>query len=133
MKIDSLVRVSLWTTAPLNILVAAGIAFPSGWVGSTLHFPPASHDFYTLLAGSLVGLFGCAYAWAALQPVISRPLLLLGGGGKLTAAIVAGWLYRQGQLHEILAVLIAGDLLFVILWLYYLVRASVTGTGVINE
>lgn len=44
------------------------------------------------LAGQLVfviALFGCVYLWLARQPVVDRPLLLVGGLGKLGFFVLA--------------------------------------------
>lgn len=126
MQLESVIRTSLWVTAPLNLLVAAALAFPSSWAGSLLELPAQTHPFYTLLVGALVALFGFTYLWLALQREIVRPLLLVGACGKTLAVLISIALYALGQLSGVTATVISGDLLFAALWFYWLLRTGVT-------
>ena len=120
MTFEGVVRISLWVTAPANLAAATAFAFPSSLPGSMLQFPP-THPFYALFSGAMVALFGVAYAWLALQPVINRPLLLVGACGKLLAVLISGSLFLGGDLSGVTALVISGDLVFVALWATFLV------------
>jgi len=117
--LSSAVRISLWISAPANLIVATAIAFPSSSLGSLLELPD-THPFYGLLSGAMVGLFGVAYGWLALQPEIDRPLLCLGACGKLLAVLISISLFTAGELSGVTAAVISGDLVFVVLWSAFL-------------
>jgi hypothetical protein len=117
--LSSAVRISLWISAPANLIVATAIAFPSSSLGSLLELPE-THPFYGMLSGAMVGLFGVAYGWLALQPGIDRPLLCLGVCGKLLAVLISISLFMAGELSVVTAAAISGDLVFVVLWSAFL-------------
>jgi len=85
-----------------------------------IELPQQEYSLYTLLAGALVGLFGLAYAWLALQRVINRPLLLVGACGKAVAVLISAFLFATDQLSAMAATIISGDLVFVAIWLTWL-------------
>ncbi len=116
-----LVRWTLWITAPFNLLAAYAFAFPMGSVGNLLRLPqPAYGEFYMLMTASLVGLFGLAYIWMALQPAIDKPLLFVGAAGKAMAATTGLLLMLSGQLSTVTGTLLLGDYLFAGFWIYWL-------------
>ncbi len=120
MSLDQIVRISLWITAPFNLIAAYAFAFPESGLGQILGLPYPSHPLFTLFSGSMVGLFGVMYAWLALQNAIVRPVLAFGATGKTIAVAIALYLYLGGLLSSTLILLISGDLIFAALWLYYL-------------
>lgn len=119
MKLSSAVRISLWISAPANLIVAAALAFPSSSLGSILELPE-THLFYGALSSAMVGLFGAAYGWLALQPEIDRPLLCVGACGKFLAVLISISLFTAGELSGVTAAAISGDLVFVVLWSAFL-------------
>lgn len=116
----TLLRASLWTTAPLNLVAAFALAFPQSLPGALIGLPQQTYSLYTLLTGALVGLFGLVYAWMALQAEINRPLLLVGASGKLCAVTIAALLYVDGKLSALTAALFGGDLIFAGFWLIWI-------------
>ena len=121
MSVERIVRISLWVTAPANLAAASAFAFPSGMLGSILQLP-ATHPFYAMFSGALVGLFGLVYLWLALQAEINRPVLFIGACGKLLAVLISVSLFAASQLSGAAAFVISGDLVFVALWTTYLLR-----------
>ena len=120
MNIEKVVRVSLILAGPLNLTAATMFLFPSAPIIGLIQLPDNSHPFYQILSAGLVALFGAAYLWLAFQTTILRPLLLLGAVGKLFAGSLAIYLAVAGALAPITGALVAGDLVFATLWLYYL-------------
>jgi CHASE2 domain-containing sensor protein len=93
-------------------------------MGHLLELPQSSHPFYSYMSGSIIALFGLVYVWLALQPIIVRSVLLIGTSGKLIAVLISFGLTISGDLSPIVATAIAGDLLFVGLWIYYLMQTQ---------
>lgn len=76
------VRAALWIAVPVNLL-GVGL-FGAAAMGQTVSLLPlAIPPFYAAQLAWIIGLFAGAYFWLASQPSISRPLLLVGGLGKL--------------------------------------------------
>ncbi len=120
MTLEQIVRISLWVTAPFNLLAAYAFAFPESALGQLLGFPYPSHPLFALFSGSMVGLFGVMYVWLVLQPTLIKPVLFFGATGKTIAVAIALYLYLGGLLSSTLMVLISGDLAFAALWFFYL-------------
>ena len=112
-------------TAPLNLLVAAAFFLPHSRIGALLDLPAGDQPFYRWLAAMLVGLFGFVYFWMSRQPTIDRPLLAVGACGKALAVLTAVVLFADGVLSVRSVLLFSGDLVFVGLWTYWLVRGGV--------
>jgi hypothetical protein len=85
---DSVMRPVLWIGAAFNFGAAAMVAFPDT-VGSFSGLPGTGPLFYRWLLVLFVALFGGAYAWLALQPHISRPLVAMAALGKTGVFMVA--------------------------------------------
>ncbi len=120
MRYKSIIRISLAVAAPANISAAFLFAFPETTAESLIELPAASHPLYTWICASLVALFGLAYAWMAWVGRVVRPLLLLAALGKLSASAVAIALGAIGALSPGASIVIAGDIVFALLWLHYL-------------
>ncbi len=79
---DRLLRSALWTSVALNtlgVLVFAPLA-----VGRPSPLLPVSPSpFLAAQVGLVIGLFGGVYFWLARQRTIDRPVLVIGGLGKL--------------------------------------------------
>jgi len=123
---DSWVRLSLWVTAPLNLVAAFAFAFPGSGLGQFVGLPADAQLFFTVFSGAMVGLFGCVYLWLALQPEIVRPVLCIGACGKSLAVVTAVSLYAAGHLTGTAALRLCGDLVFVVLWFAYLMQHRAT-------
>ena len=122
MNLTTLVRTTLWITVPANLTAAIMLAFPTTQLGQLIELPQQSYSLYTLLAGSLVGLFGLAYAWLAKQKTINRPMLLVGACGKTAAVLISVVLFAMGQLSGVATTVISGDLIFATIWFIWLYR-----------
>lgn len=86
-------RIALWVAAAVN-LFGLGIFGAEALGHHVALIPLAIPSFYAAQLAWIIGLFGGAYAWLAHQAEPSRPLLFLGGLGKLGffALFVAFWL-----------------------------------------
>ncbi len=124
---ETIVRASLWLTAPFNLLAAYTFSFPSSGFGQLLGLPSLVHPFYAYFSGAMVGLFGLAYVWMAGQTAIDHALLFVGACGKSLAVVIALALFLQGNLAPTLALLISGDVLFAGLWFFYLFHQRSVG------
>ena len=122
MSLEQITRISLWLTAPFNLIAAYAFAFPETGLGQLLGFPHTSHPLFTLFSGCMVGLFGVMYAWLALQREILKPVLAFGATGKTIAVAIAAHLYLGGLLSSTLMLLVCGDLMFAALWFFYLAK-----------
>ncbi len=79
---NRLLRAALWATVALNILGVVVFTLPA--LGhSTALLPIAVPPYFAAQVGFTIALFGCAYAWLATQEHINRPLIVVGGLGKL--------------------------------------------------
>jgi hypothetical protein len=112
-------RAVLWIGAAFNFGAAAMLAFPDT-VGAFFGFPDSGPLFYRWLLVLFVALFGGAYAWLALQPQISRPLVALAALGKTGVFIVAVvcWLLGDIPLPSLLPAV--GDLAFAMVFAWWL-------------
>ena len=119
-RAEQLVRFSLWVTAPLNLVAGFSFAVPANPMGQLIRLPQQEPSIYTLMSGGMVALFGIVYFWLARQEVLFKPVLGIGAAGKLMAVLIAISLFLKGDLPLVPALLISGDLLFVLLWGYYL-------------
>src|SRR5262249_38046164 len=89
---------------------------------------PAAPPVYATLSAAFIALFGGSYAWLALQPTISRPLLAFGVIGKTTACVLFFALWGFGQASFLLMLGGVGDLTFAALFFLWL-RASAAQQG----
>lgn len=127
MTLDRAVRISLWVTAPLNLVAGFTFAFPGSALGSVVELPHPTHGLYAALSGGMVALFGAVYFWLALQTEIHRPLLFLGAAGKSLAVLVALSLFANGQLPAVTTSLLCGDTAFALLWFSWLLKGRSSG------
>jgi len=117
---DQLIRRTLWATAAFNIGGAAVLAFPTSPMGQMYGFPADVPPLYRFLLPLLIFGYGCAYAWLARQPVISRPFVAFAALNKLGVFGIAFvlWLAREVSLGSVVA--LSGDLLFSVLFAVWL-------------
>ena len=121
--IDILLRMSLWICFPINLGAAYMVARPGAWLGQQLGLPAAADPLYAALAAYMVGLFGCVYAWLALQPTPPQPLLAVAALGKLGLFVVLVGLWLLAGASSRLVAVGALDLMFAALWLWWLANA----------
>lgn len=118
--IDSKVmRRVLWVGSVFNALVALMLMFPST-LGALAALPSVSSIYYRLMLTFFVVLFSATYAWLALSPTISRPIVVLSAVGKTGAFIIALVCLARGEILLRTFSVSIGDLAFAIyffLWL----------------
>ena len=114
-------RYVLWVGVVFNALVALMLVFPTTF-DSWATLPPIGSDFYRWMLTFFVMLFSATYAWIALEPTISRPIVALAAIGKTGAFIIALVCLLLGDIHIKSFFVSAGDLAFAIyffLWLHF--------------
>lgn len=79
---DRVVRGALWATVALNALGVIVFALPAFGAHSAL-LPVPVPRYFAAQIGFTIALFGGVYVWLAVQPRINRPLVVVGGLGKL--------------------------------------------------
>src|SRR5262245_44493920 len=83
------------SAAALNLAVAISLIFLRSVISPLLGLEPVSGTGLVLLylTAGFIGLFGYAYARVAINPVVNRPLIVLGAIGKLAAvaSVVIAW------------------------------------------
>ncbi|MGI9293061.1 MAG: hypothetical protein ACR2PS_03690 [Pseudomonadales bacterium] len=120
MNSQSLIRITLWLTFPFNLFAAYLFAFPSSSLGQLAGLPQEVEPVYAGMCALLIALFGFTYAWLARQPNIDQPILFLGAAGKSCVFILAAVMWLLGSVSGRLAALATGDLVFALLWFWWL-------------
>ena len=67
MSPDKLVRRALQISVPFNLGAAVLFAFPGSILGRIAGLPTSVPGLYCAMLALFVALFGCAYAWLAVQ------------------------------------------------------------------
>lgn len=124
MNNDKMIRAALLAAALFNLGAALAFAFPAS-LGQLVALP-AAPPVYLALSAMFIGLFGGCYAWLAMQPAISRPLLAFGAIGKTIAFAVFLGLWLCGQASTLLMLGGVGDLVFAAFFFAWL-RAHASG------
>ena len=117
---ETLVRRSLLLACPFNLVAAFVFAFPSSTVGQQFGLPQNVSPLYGSLVSLFVGLFGSDLRLVGAPVDDHRPVLALGGVGKLGAFVVALALWLHGEVVSAVALVALGDLAFATLWLGWL-------------
>ena len=107
MSSESLVRLTLRISMPLNFIAAYYFAFPA-------YDTPA---LYMTLSTMTVAFFGCIYLWISLQPNVFQPLLFVSAVGKLGFFATGAYLWSSGQVAPVLMIILIGDLIMGVMWL----------------
>jgi hypothetical protein len=117
---ENILRPALWTAAFFNLCGAFLFAFPASRLGQFAGLPTDVPAIYRALVSLFVLLFGCAYAWLAMQPTINRPFVAFGAIGKAAAffLVVLLWLRRAAPATSVFA--IAGDLALAVVFFWCL-------------
>jgi len=109
---DKFMRAALWASVPYNVGAAMVSAFPASALAQVQGFPAPVHPIYGSLLAVFALLFGGAYAWLALQPVIHRPLVVLAAVGKLAVFSTVTAFWSAGAISGRLVLAGSGDLFF---------------------
>lgn len=121
---ERVVRASLWLSVPFNLGAAWVLAFPGTPLVRALGMSASADPVYRGLAALMVGFFGLAYAWLAMQPRIDQPLLWFGAIGKTGVFVLATMLFLSGAAPGATVVVASGDLAFAFVWFSWLRRQS---------
>lgn len=79
---DRVIRLALWATVVVNAV--GTLLFASLALGRPSALMPIDVPrYFAAQMGFVIALFGVVYAWLACQARINRPLLVVGGAGKL--------------------------------------------------
>ena len=114
------VRITLGLSVLFNFGAAAIFAFPGSSLGQLIGLPPVVSPIYAAMTAYMVGLFGAAYAWLAMQSMPPQSLLAFGAIGKLGVFCVAAGLWLLGTIPITLVVVASGDLIFALIWFGWL-------------
>jgi hypothetical protein len=114
---DRIVRTALWASVVLNALgVVAFLPLALGRPSPLL--PLAVPPYFAAQVGFTIALFGVVYAWLARQRPIPRPLLVVGGAGKLGFFVLTLVYVLADELPRSMVPSALPDLLFAALFLW---------------
>jgi hypothetical protein len=124
MASDRTIRIALWASVVLNLLglvvfVPAAIGLPAPML------PLPAPRFYAAQVSLMIGTFGGAYLWMAMQPRIHRPLVVMGGVGKLGFFAIAVIYRLAGDLPSAAVSQALPDLFLAMIFLTWARAASV--------
>jgi hypothetical protein len=120
MSREHILRPALWTAAFFNLVGTFLFAFPGSRLGQFAGLPPDVPAIYRALVALFVLLFGCAYAWLAMQPTINRPFVAFGAIGKAAAFLIVVLLWLRGAAPASSVSAIVGDLVLAVVFLWCL-------------
>jgi len=115
---DRILRGALWATAALNVVGAVVFALPALGRSSPL-LPMAVPPYFAAQIGFTIALFAGVYAWLALQPTFHRPLVVVGGLGKLGFFTVTAAYALAGEVPVGMALNATPDLVFAGIFLWW--------------
>ncbi len=124
MSRDRLIRTALWASALLNALGVLVFTLPAVGLSSPL-LPISAPPYFAAQMAFTIALFGAVYAWLARQPIISRPIVIIGGLGKLGFFVLTLVYVFAGELPVIMAISAAPDLVFALVFFWW---ARATGS-----
>lgn len=117
-----LLRGALWATVALNTLGVVVFGLPAlGYTTPLL--PIAVPPYFAAQIALTIGLFGGVYAWLARQPELNRPLIVVGGLGKLGFFGLTLCYALVGDVPLAMAMNATPDLILAIIFLLWARRA----------
>jgi hypothetical protein len=115
---DRVLRIALWATAALNVLGAVIFGLPALGRPSPL-LPMEVPPYFAAQIGFTIALFAGVYAWLALQPTFHRPLIVVGGLGKLGFFALTAAYAVAGEVPVGMALNATPDLIFAGIFLWW--------------
>ncbi len=113
----SVLRAALWSSVGLNALGVA-ILVPLALGRPSPRWPMEAPPYYAAQLAYTIGLFGLVYAWLARQPVVSRPLLVVGALGKAGFFLLTLAYAVAGVVPRTLALQATPDLVLAVVFLW---------------
>ena len=120
MSREHVLRPALWTAAFFNLAGATPFAFPASSLGQFAGLPTDVPVIYRAMTALFVLLFGGAYAWLAMQPIIDRPFVAFGAIGKAAAFGVVVMLWLSGAVAAGGVLAMVGDILLALVFAWCL-------------
>jgi hypothetical protein len=120
MSRELVLRPALWTAAFFNLVGTFLFAFPGSRLGQFAGLPIHAPAIYRALVALFILLFGCSYAWLAMQPTINRPLVAFGAIGKAAAFLIVVLLWARGAAPVTSVFAIVGDLVLAVVFFWCL-------------
>jgi len=119
MNRDQVMRPTLVVGALFNLVAAVIFLFPDS-IGSIADFPRSGSLFHSWLIAVFIVVFAGLYLWLSRRPVIDRPMIVLAVVGKMGVFVVSVACLLLGVLSPRAFAPAAGDLLFVLIFLWWL-------------
>lgn len=112
------------TAALFNWSVVLGFLFLNELLTQILSLEPSAGTNLAMrdLALVLIGVFGCAYFYAALDPVRGRPYIVLGAFAKAMVVVAMYIHWALGHIDWQLPALVVGDVVYSLLFIQFLRR-----------
>jgi hypothetical protein len=121
---DLIMRRALWASVGFNLFGAAIFAFPESPLGRFVGLPGPVPPVYGAVIAFFVLLFGGAYAWLALRPVIDRTLVGFAAIGKAGFFCLIAALWLLGHAPALGVGAAVGDLVFAAIFAWWLLGTS---------
>lgn len=116
---ERVMRRALQVTCPFNLVAAFALAYPTSAIGQLFGLPSDAPAVYRAFASGAIALFGFAYGWLSVQPVIDRPLVALAIWGKLFAFTSLLVLAILDQIPMRAPMLGTADLIFALIFIWW--------------
>jgi hypothetical protein len=115
---DRIIRAALWASVALNTLGVVVFGLPALGHATPL-LPVEVPPFFAAQIAFTIALFGGVYAWLARRPRIDRPLVIVGGLGKLGFFTLSVLYAITGTIPAAMAVNATPDLVFAAMFLWW--------------
>lgn len=117
---DRILRRALWATFGFNLVGAFIFAFPASSLAKLAGLPVDVPVLYRGIVALFVTLFAGAYAWVAMQPVMSQAFVAFGAIGKASVFVLALVLWTASAASPLTVMAFGGDLGFAVLFAWCL-------------
>lgn len=121
-----------WTAAFYNFLAGLPPLLAPTLSVAAAGMPPLDpqHVIIAQMMGLMICVFGIGYAMVAMGSPAARPIVLLGIVGKAGVCLLVALRLREVDLPASMLAATAGDLLFVVAFIFFLSRPSRTPAAV---
>ena len=119
-------KIALIATGVLNMFGAVLFLPASESLRISNGFPSGPHPFYLSIISSWIFLFGLCYLWLGVRGGQERLFLVIGAAGKAGFVVLTSLFAALGDIPVTTALSTLPDLVFAILFIYYLVISTDT-------